>query len=114
MVTPIFVFVQQGDILNYTNNTASQISPGDPIPMAACFGVAVGNVIAPGATGAVVVHGVIQGPADPTTAFNQGDKLYWDHTNKFITNNATGTDIAGYAWSPKGIGYILAEVKLPY
>lgn len=45
-MTPQFVFYQSGDILDYTNNTANTINPGDPVPMADAFGIAVGNGIA--------------------------------------------------------------------
>ena len=113
-MTPQFVFVQQGDIINYTNTTASFINPGDPVPMANAFGIATGNGIAPGASGSVVVRGVFIGPADPAVAFNEGDKLFWDPTNKFITNNATGTEYAGYAAQSKSTGVANGYLKLNF
>lgn len=113
-MTPQFVFVQQGDILNYTNNTAKTINPGDPVPMASAFGIATGNGIAAGASGPVVVRGVFLGPADSTVAYSEGDKLYWDATNKFITNNATGTVYAGYAAQAKTAGVASGYLKLNY
>lgn len=112
-MTPQFVFIQEGDIMNYTNNTANAINPGDPVPWADAFGVAVYGIPV-GAVGQVVVHGVFLGPCDPTVTFSEGDKLYWDTTNKFITNNATDTDYAGYAAQPKATGVNQAYLKLNY
>lgn len=127
MFTPVLTVIEEGTIMDYTNTTANTINPGDPVPMAACFGVAIpaGGIpgipgtpipagIAPGATGPVVVRGVVQGPADSTVSFNNGDKVYWDPANKFFTSNATGTDVAGYAWAAKATGVNVARVKLPY
>jgi predicted RecA/RadA family phage recombinase len=113
VATPQFVFVQEGDIVSYTNNTVNMINPGDPVPWADAFGVAVYG-IAPGATGQVVVHGVFLCPADPAAVFSEGDKLYWDAANKFITNNATGTNYAGYAAQAKVAGAGQAYLKLNF
>lgn len=113
-MTPQFVFVQQGDIINFTNTTANTIHPGDPVPMADAFGIATGDGIAPGATGPVIVRGVFLGPADPAVAYSQGDKLYWDPANQWITNNATGAGYAGYAAQAKSTGAASGYVKLHF
>lgn len=109
-----FVFVQRGDILDLTNTTEKFIYPGEPVLMGGAFGVATGDGIAPGATGPVVVHGVFQGPANPAVAYGQGDKLYWDPVNQWLTNNATDTVYAGYAVKAKSTGTGNGYVKLHF
>jgi predicted RecA/RadA family phage recombinase len=113
-MNPQFGFVQQGDIIDITNTTDNPIRPGDPVPLAGAFGVATGNGIAPGATGPVVVRGVFLGPANPAVAYGQGDKLYWDPTNHWLTNNATDTVYAGYAVQAKSTGIGNGYVKLHF
>ena len=113
-MTPQFVFTQQGDIIDFTNTTENPIRPGDPVVLVGAFGVATGNGIAPGATGPVVVRGVFLGPADPTVAYIQGDKLYWDPANHWLTNNATDTAYAGYAAKAKSTGIGNGYVKLHF
>jgi predicted RecA/RadA family phage recombinase len=109
-----FVFTQQGDIIDFTNTTDNPILPGEPVLLAGAFGIATGNGIAPGAIGPVVVRGVFQGPADPSVAYSQGDKLYWDPVNRRLTNNATDTAYAGYAVKAKSTGSGSGYVKLHF
>lgn len=113
-MTPQFGFVQQGDIIDFTNTTDNPILPGDPVPLAGAFGIATGNGIAPGATGPVVVRGVFLGPANPAVTYGQGDKLYWDPVNHWLTNNATDTVYAGYAVQAKSTGTGSGNVKLHF
>lgn len=113
-MAPQFVFIQQGDIITYTNATQNPINSGEPVPMAGAFGIATGDGIAAGSSGPVVVRGIFLGPADPAAVFSEGDKLYWDAANKFITNNATETSYAGYAAQAKAAGVSQAYLKLNY
>lgn len=113
-MTPQFGFVQQGDVIDFTNTTDNLILPGDPVPLTGALGIATGNGIEPGATGPVVVRGVFLGPADPAVAYGQGDKLYWDPANHWLTNIATDTVYAGYAVQAKSTGAGSGYVKLHF
>jgi len=123
----VLTYIETGNIMEYTNTGSTELSPGDPVPMAGAFGVAIPSGgtsgqggasvsmgIAPGATGPVVVHGVVSGPANSTEAFAQGQQLYWNATNGNFDSSATGNTPAGYAWMAKASGVAVAQAKLPY
>lgn len=125
--TPVLTVIETGIVMEYTNAGTVELSPGDPVPMAACFGVAIpsGGVsgqsgsavasgIAVGGTGPVVVRGVVQGPALSTDVWAQGEATYWNATDGAFTVESSGGTPAGYAWAAKAAGVTTGEVKLPY
>lgn len=87
-------FVQNGDVLDWTNGTGSDVSSGDPVVMGsagdATIGVALVD-IADGASGAVqIANGVFTLPKVTAAVFKQGESLMWDvSTSKFDDNQAT-------------------------
>jgi predicted RecA/RadA family phage recombinase len=124
---PVITVVEVGNIMQYTNTGSSVLSPGDPVPMAAAFGVACPAGMEPaypgtsfpagiavGATGPVVVHGVVSGPANSTQTWTQGQAIYWNATNGNFDNTSSGNTPAAYAWVAKASSVAVGQVKLYY
>jgi predicted RecA/RadA family phage recombinase len=109
---PTGVFIQEGDIMNYTNAGASALNNGDVVTGAGACGIVTGNGIAIGATGPVVVHGVFQLPAASAVSWAAFDKLYWDATNACLTNVTTNNTYIGFAQAAKATAVTIAQVKL--
>lgn len=80
-------FYQDGDRIDYTNSSGSDISAGDVINLGSRIGIALTD-IADGETGAVKVEGIFKIAAITGTAFSIGNKLYWDPTNSQLEVNA--------------------------
>ena len=90
-------YVQKGEIMDYVNDTGSDIASGDGVVASTQFGVAITS-IANGATGSVAIVGVYRMKKDNSQAFTQGTKLYWNETNKQLTTTATDNKVAGHAF----------------
>jgi len=86
----------RGEALDYPNTTENTIEAGEVVVIGSRVGVIAGD-IAPGALGAVHVEGVFEFPLTTGTAIAQGADVYWDATNKKITNSSSGNTAAGYA-----------------
>lgn len=93
------VFVQKGDILDYTNNSTNDIGYMDVVVLGGRVGVALEAILV-GATGSVSVSGVYQIAADNTTAFAVGDALFWDKTNGKAIKTSGGI-AAGWVFADK-------------
>jgi len=104
------VFVQKGDILDFTNSGTTDIEYMEVVVVGARIGVAQ-EPIAKDATGSVSVSGVYQIPADSTTAFAVGDELFWDKTNGKAIKTAGGIS-AGWAFADKTVAGIDILVKI--
>ena len=109
---PTCLYIQEGDIINYTNGGASALNNGDVVATAGASGIVTGNGIAVGATGPLVVHGLFQCPADPSVAWAALDKLYWNFTSNFLTNVSSGNTYIGFAQAAKLTTVTTAAVKL--
>lgn len=83
------IYVQEGSILDYRNETAAEIKYCDVVPLTGAIGVAECNIPA-GALGTINICGVYELPAETTSAFTMGQKLYWNVTGNVVT--ATDTD----------------------
>ena len=90
-------YVQEGKIMDYVNDTGSDISSGDGVVASSQFGVAITD-IADTKTGSVAIVGVYKLAKINTEAFAQGEKVYWNSTNKQLTTTATGNKVAGHAF----------------
>jgi len=101
------IFVQTGKTIDYKNNGAA-IGYGDIVTIGARIGIAAEN-IAVGATGSLSVSGIYELPADNTTAFSVGDKVYWDGAK--LTKTA-GAVVAGWITEPKAQADAVARVKI--
>lgn len=103
-------FVQKGEVLDFTNNTGSDIGYKDVIASGGRIFIA-GENIKSGATGSVNAVGVFEIPADNTVAFDFGDELYWDNATGKVTKTV-GTYKAGYAADGKALAGAVALVKI--
>ncbi len=82
-------YVQDGDVLEYTNASGSTIAAGTPVVMGNIIGVALTD-IADGSTGSVAIEGVFMLPKVTGSAWTIGSKLLWDvSAGKFDVGSAT-------------------------
>ena len=82
-------YVQDGDVLEYTNASGSTITSGTPVVMGNIIGVALVD-IANGASGSVAIRGVFTLPKVTGSAWTLGSKLLWDASaGKFDVGTAT-------------------------
>jgi len=105
-------YVQNGEILDWINDTGSDVAYRDVIPSGGRIFVAGENIKA-GNTGSVNTEGVYELPTDNTTTFTTGDTLYWDATNGILTKTPTAYK-AGYATATKIQADTTAMVKIDY
>jgi len=82
-------YVNEGETLEYTNNTGSAISAGDPVVVGDCVGRAQVD-IANGEEGVVLIVGRMKSAAKVSgTAWSQGDELDWDSSEEAFTKDLT-------------------------
>ncbi|GKH48208.1 hypothetical protein CE91St45_27700 [Oscillospiraceae bacterium] len=106
-------YVQKGENINYKNGGSEKIAYGDVVVISDRIGVASVDISA-GETGVISLEGVYEMPAEATAAFEVGQTVYWDTTNKHLTATkpASGAIVAGVAIEPKATAAALALVKL--
>lgn len=104
-------YVQEGDVLNYTNASGSTIVSGTAILIGTWLGVALAD-IANGATGSVAIEGVFTVPKLSTDVVTQGAVLYWDNTNKRLTTTVGSNTQVGHAFAAAGNGATTVQIKL--
>nr|WP_199082934.1 DUF2190 family protein [Pedobacter sp. ASV19] len=88
-------FVQEGEIIDYTNGTGADIASGDLVLFGGLAGVAVTN-IANGGVGSVQLTGVFK-IAKAAGAITQGAKLYYVSADKNLSTTASGNTLVGVA-----------------
>jgi predicted RecA/RadA family phage recombinase len=104
-------YVQEGDVLNYTNAGGAAIASGALVIIGKRVGIALGT-IAPGASGSLAATGVFTLPKLGTDAIGEGDLLYWDSANSRLTATAGGNVQAGYATDPSANGVAVVNIKI--
>lgn len=110
-------FVQDGDVINWTNGTGSAVAAGQVVAIGQILAVAL-VAIAAGATGSVKTRGVFTVPKVSTAVIAAGESLLWDvSAGKFDAKSATPAtgDISGapaYAVEAAGNGATTLKVKL--
>lgn len=104
-------YVQEGDVLNYTNASGSTITSGAAVLIGTWLGVALAD-IANGATGSVAIEGVFTVAKLGTDVVSQGAALYWDNTNKRLTTTVGSNTLVGYAFAAAGNGAATVQIKL--
>ena len=111
-------FIQPGGTVTLT--APSDVSSGDGLLVGSLFGVASGDA-ASGADVEAVTEGVFDLAKTSAQAWSQGDKVYWDDTNKECTVVAAGNVLIGVAMvdaaNPTDTGRVLIgnhpETELP-
>ena len=90
-------YVQEGDVINWTNGTGSAVDAGAVVVIGQTLGVALVGIAA-GAVGAVALEGVFTLPKVSGAVIAAGESLVWDvSAGKFDDNAATPAtgDISG-------------------
>ena len=111
-------FIQPGGTVTLT--APSDVSSGAGLLVGSLFGVASGDA-ASGADVEAVTEGVFDLAKTSAQAWSQGDKVYWDDTNKECTTVAAGNVLIGVAMAdaanPTDTGRVLIgnhpETELP-
>lgn len=103
-------FVQEGERINYTNATGSDIASGDVVVIGNLVGIAVTD-IADASTGAVALEGVYSLTKETPLAISQGDELFWSVANNEVTKTATDKPI-GVAFAGAGSADTTVDVKI--
>lgn len=102
------IYVQRGEVIDFTNSTESNINVGDVVTLDKRIGIA-GNNIPIGTTGVVHVSGVYEIDAETTAAFNVGQTVYFGAGKLTAT---TGDVVAGFVVAPKATASSKARVKI--
>lgn len=90
------LFIQKGDVVDYTNNTEAVIEYGQVIVGKDKVFIAA-EQIGLGATGGVHTEGVFEFNTLDETAIAYGQKMYFDTTNNVATATSTDNTAIGFA-----------------
>ncbi|WP_445358096.1 capsid cement protein [Microbulbifer sp. ANSA005] len=108
-------FVQDGRMLDYTNNSSAKITSGQVV-VGVVLGVAMDD-IAVAESGVIGIDGVFSAPKVSAAEINQGETLTWVVASKSFDNNAataaTGdiTDAMAFAAEDAGSSVTSLAVK---
>jgi predicted RecA/RadA family phage recombinase len=102
-------YIQEGDTLNLTAPYA--VASGGGLLVGALFAVAL-VTLANGASGSCATEGVFELAKNSAEAWTQGQKIYWDNTNKVCTATATSNTLIGVATEPAANPSSVGRVKL--
>lgn len=106
---PQAVYVQRGEVIDYTNTGLVDLKAADIVELTGRIGVA-GTDIPVGVVGSIHVTGVFDVPATNTEAFTVGQPVYWDGTA--VVSVATDNTLAGWVVAPKLSVGTIARVKI--
>lgn len=87
-------FKQPGEVVDYANDTGSDIAAGAVVIMGILLGVALVD-IADGESGAVAIEGVFELAKTAGTAWVEGNALDWDASASAFQVTATITPASG-------------------
>jgi predicted RecA/RadA family phage recombinase len=104
-------YVQEGNVLDYTNTSGATILSGSAVLIGKRLAVALGD-IEPNGKGQLAVSGVFALPRLNTDDTKIGEELYWDAAASHLTESAAGNTKAGYAAADAGAGVATVAVKL--
>lgn len=103
-------YIQEGDTLNLTAPYA--VASGSGLLVGSLFAVAL-VTLATGANGSCATEGVFELTKNSAEAWTQGQKIYWDNTNKVCTTTVGSNTFIGYATepatNPSSVGRILLK-----
>lgn len=97
--------------VSYTEPGSAAIDSGDVVVLGDMISIAVADIAISG-TGVVEIDNVHELAATSADEWSVGDQLYWDATNKALTNVALGHIRAGVAAEDKAAATVLADVCL--
>ena len=80
--------IREGKTLSYPNASGSTITKGTVVELAACIGIALGD-IANGATGEIAVDEVWELTKVTGVEITVGDQVYWDAANNRVDKTNT-------------------------
>lgn len=101
-------YIQEGKAMKVLAGAAK--TGGDVEVLTDCIGVWFTDVVS-GSTGEVITEGVVKLPKNTSTAFTQGQKVFWSAVNGELTD--VDTDIpAGLVWDVAATADISANIKL--
>ena len=101
-----------GDVLEYSNDSGSDISAGDVIVTGDAVFVAKDD-IDDGESGSVWANNaIVEVAAEGDTAWDQGDQLYWDTHNEEATKTSSSYNRLGIAAKAKATAGQTGEVLL--
>lgn len=92
--------IQEGNVIDWTNNTGSDVAVGAVVDLTTRVGVALTN-IASGETGAVDLEGVYEETALDADAVAVGGQTYW--TGSALTTAADDGGSPATAYTPAGM-----------
>lgn len=101
--------IQKGDVLELT--ASAVVASGAGMLFGENLAIAVHDV-ASGAQGSFAMVGVFSLAAESADAWSKGDVLYWNDTNKTLTDVVGTNKKVGYAMDDKAALDLLAKVKL--
>lgn len=90
-------YIQDGDTIEMTAPYA--LLSGQGALVGGIFGIALGN-IANGARGQFKRTGVVSHAKVSAQAWTEGEPVYWDNTNRVMTDVASGNKLVGAAAAP--------------
>jgi len=102
-------YIAEGEHFDITAGAA--YASGDVVVLTDTIGIALG-AIASGKAGVVRTEGVFQLAKLSTDNIGQGQKVYWDNTNKRITLTSAGNTYAGKAYAAAGASTTSVQVKI--
>jgi len=102
-------FIQDGDTVLLTAPYTR--TSGQAAQVGKYFGVACDDVVS-GATGQFKTEGVFSLTKNTGFAFAQGDPVFWDNTNKYLTNVANSNAEVGKCLVAAASGDTVATVEL--
>lgn len=104
--------IGSGDRSYYTNGSGSSITAGALVVVGLECLARVENTIADGATSAITKSGIIKATKNTGLAFAVGDPVWYDLTNAYATNVATGNYFLGFAVKAAASAATTVEVNM--
>lgn len=108
------ILLNEGEVMPFTNGTASIITSGTLVAVGDHVGVALADIAASGGTGNLAMECVVTYAKNTgsNTGGAQGAIAYWDNSAKKITAVSTSNKAVGYFWATCADGDATAIVKL--
>jgi predicted RecA/RadA family phage recombinase len=105
-------WIQPGKrVSTYNSSSTVTLPAGTPIVVSAHIRIPVANIL-PLTFGECATEEVFALPAKSADTWNDGQQLYWDNTNGYLTSTSTSNALAGSAVGAKLAGSVIQNVKL--